>query len=115
MFGTIKVVNKYQHTPTNDDVYIGRGGPLGNPFTSIQGRRTKAQFVVGSRTESINSFEKWIRSGQAPERTMEALRDVYRRVRDGRDVNLVCFCSPKPCHGDVIKSFIEGYLYSWEP
>jgi hypothetical protein len=31
----ITVVNKYKHTPTENDVYIGRGSALGNPFTSI--------------------------------------------------------------------------------
>lgn len=26
----INVVNKYKHQPTDNDVYIGRGSPLGN-------------------------------------------------------------------------------------
>ena len=24
----------------------------------------------------------------------------------GEDINLVCFCKPKACHGDVIKEYI---------
>jgi len=26
------------------------------------------------------------------------------------DVNLVCFCKPKACHGDIIKKLIEEKL-----
>ena len=56
----IKVVNKYKHTATKNDIYIGRGSVLGNPFTSIQDRKTKAEFVCNSREESISSFESFL-------------------------------------------------------
>ena len=26
------------------------------------------------------------------------------------DVNLVCFCKPKSCHGDIIKMIIENKI-----
>ena len=56
----ITVVNKYKHTPTENDVYIGRGSVLGNPFTSIQDRQTKAEFICGSREESVDSFREYL-------------------------------------------------------
>jgi len=66
-------------------VYIGRGrgSILGNPF--VIGRD-------GSRAEVIQSFNRWIvRQHQ--------LRNAICELR-GRD--LVCFCAPQPCHGDVL-------------
>jgi len=41
----ITVVNKYKHVPTRDDVYIGRGSILGNPYSSIKDRDTKATVI----------------------------------------------------------------------
>lgn len=49
----IYVVNKHKHTPTETDVYIGRGSDLGNPYTSIKDGKTKARYVVDSREESV--------------------------------------------------------------
>jgi hypothetical protein len=56
----IYVVNKYKHVPTDRDIYIGRGSALGNPFTSIQDRQTKAEFVCGSREEFIASYAEYL-------------------------------------------------------
>ena len=54
----IQVVNKYQHTPTDADVYIGRGSSLGNPFTgSKELANTKAEFQCSCREEAIASYE----------------------------------------------------------
>lgn len=49
----ITVVNKYRHKPTPLDVYIGRGSVLGNKFTHIKDRSTKASVIVNTRQESI--------------------------------------------------------------
>jgi hypothetical protein len=32
------------------------------------------------------------------------------RVRGGEDINLMCYCAPKACHGDVLKEFIESMI-----
>lgn len=67
-----------------DGVYIGRPGPWGNPFKIGP---------HGTREEVIARFDKWVR-GQ-PEL-------VARIKAELRGENLVCFCSPLPCHGDVL-------------
>ena len=72
-----KVHNKYHNTAPPDAVYIGRGSPYGNPY--IIGKD-------GTREEVIEKFEKNI------------LPKLDLRPLIGRD--LVCFCKPKPCHGD---------------
>ena len=41
------------------DIYIGRGSKWGNPYTHHD-FPTKAQFIVGSREESIVRYQYWI-------------------------------------------------------
>ena len=106
----ITVVNKYKHTPTNNDIYIGRGSALGNPFTSIQTGNTKAKFVCNTREESIENFREYIiQELESNQQIKNAFNDIYIMARNG-DVNLVCFCKPKSCHGDIIKQIIEEKL-----
>lgn len=101
----ITVVNKYKHTPTKNDVYIGRGSVLGNPFTSIKDKTTLAEFVCDSREESVESFRKYIDEKIASKD--KKICDELNRIYKIQDVNLVCFCKPKSCHGDEIKKIIE--------
>lgn len=92
----MKVLNKHVHGIPDGAVYIGRGSKWGNPFTSIQGKTTKATTVVATREESIEQYRQWlkrqIRTGAI---SREELAELY-----GKD--LVCFCAPKPCHGDIL-------------
>ena len=91
-----KVLNKHVHGIPKGAVYIGRGSMWGNPFTSIQRGTTKAITVVATREESIEQYRQWlknqIRSGCI---SKQELAELY-----GKD--LVCFCAPKPCHGDIL-------------
>lgn len=79
-------------------VYIGRpkkglgDGYFGNPFPVDR---------IRDREEAIVSYER-----HARERI--ALDEVFaRRVADLNDKILVCFCSPKPCHGNVLSRLAE--------
>ncbi len=99
----ITVVNKYKHTPTDNDVYIGRGSVLGNPFTSITDRNTKAVFISDN---PIEDFEKYLieKIAEKDKKICDELNRIYKMDT----VNLVCFCEPKPCHGDIIKRVVES-------
>ena len=62
------------------DVYIGRPSKWGNPF------------VIGpdgTREEVIQKYEAYIKSSGLD-------------VSELRGKILGCWCSPKPCHGDVL-------------
>jgi hypothetical protein len=65
-----------------DAVYIGRPSKWGNPF--VEGRD-------GTRAEVIVKYREWL-ACQTGLLDLEELR--------GKD--LVCWCAPKPCHGDVL-------------
>jgi len=93
-----RVVN-LRHSPY--DVYIGRGGPFGNPFRIGPD---------GTREEVIQKYREWFR---------ERIRTddkFYRRCLALRGKVLGCFCKPLPCHGDVIVEWLEaGAPRDWNP
>ena len=73
-----KVYNKYANPPPGA-VYIGRGSPWGNPF--------RIGFD-GDRETVIERFR------------CEVLPTLDVTPLIGK--SLVCFCAPKPCHGDLL-------------
>lgn len=81
------------------DVYIGRGSMWGNPYSHREG--TLALYRVESVEQAISRYREhlWnqIREGTV---TLDDLRQL-----DGK--RLGCYCKPRPCHGDVIKSAVE--------
>ena len=108
----INVVSKYKHEPSNNDVYIGRGSPLGNPFTgSKKVENTKAAFQCSSREEAIEKYEQYLRLAiyKNDSYICNEMNRIWKMAKTG-DVNLVCFCKPKACHGDIIKKLIEEKL-----
>lgn len=78
------VFNRYHGNAPQGAVYIGRPSRWGNPF--VIGRD-------GDRAEVIARFKAWL-LGQ-PE-----LLEAVRRDLAGKE--LVCFCAPAACHGDVL-------------
>lgn len=83
------VVNKYKDSY---DVYIGRGSFWGNPF--IIGKD-------GDREDVIKKYRQHLwKQIQKGDVTKEMLLEL-------RGKRLGCFCKPKACHGDVIKSAVE--------
>ena len=90
----IAICNKYHGTVGE---YIGRGSPLGNPFKI--GRYTREQV--------IEKYEEWVRQklhdGDV-RISMEFSRLYFLAIKN--PINLICFCSPKICHGDIIKKIL---------
>lgn len=77
-------------------VYIGRKNqtyglpesPWANPFRIT--RDTKA-----ARTSVLNQYRKWLKTSAQGAKLLERLHEL-----DGK--TLVCWCSPQPCHGDIL-------------
>ena len=107
----IKIVNIRTHNAGGDDVYIGRGSILGNPYTSIKHKETKADFVCDSREESIKLFREYLNDkiSNKDSKICAELNKIYLKALSG-NVNLMCYCSPKECHGDVIKEIIDSKI-----
>ena len=78
-----KVLNKHRAGVPAGAAYIGRGSKWGNPFRIG---------VDGDRAAVIAKYERWLRDRHLLLRALDELR--------GRD--LVCFCAPLACHGDLL-------------
>lgn len=80
----MKVLNRYRDEAPINGVYIGRPSKWGNPFVISKD---------GNREEVITKYREWL-LGQ-PELVAAARRELSGK-------SLICFCAPKPCHGDVL-------------
>jgi hypothetical protein len=77
-----KVFNKHDAFIPKDAVYVGRPSKWGNPY--VIGKD-------GTREEVIAKYKNWLlRAGPV---------DQLHELR-GKD--LVCWCAPQGCHGDVL-------------
>ena len=66
------------------DVYIGRGSKWGNPFRIGPD---------GTREEVIAKYKEMVMGNKQ-------LQERIRRELRGKVLG--CFCSPHPCHGDIL-------------
>ena len=83
-------------------VYIGRPSPWGNPFHVSAGV---------TREDVIARYETWLRNQLRESWQTRKLFDMLcKHVEDHKPLRLLCYCAPKPCHGDVIKKLIEERL-----
>lgn len=92
-----KVVNKHYHKSTSNDVYIGRGSKWGNPYSHKS--NTKAKFICSNRKEAIKLYREYITNGDG--------KHLLNDLHELRNKNLVCFCKPKACHGDVLVELLQ--------
>jgi len=79
----MKVWNFKLNDAPADAVYIGRPSKWGNPF--VIGRD-------GDRASVILKYENYLLN--SPE--------LLKQLDELRGKDLVCFCSPNACHGDVL-------------
>lgn len=73
---------------SQDEVYIGRPSKWGNKFEIGKD---------GTRAEVIEKYRIWI---QTQPELLEALDELKGKT-------LVCWCSPLPCHGDILVELLE--------
>lgn len=78
-----KVLNKRRDGIPDGAVYIGRPSYWGNPFTIG---------VDGSRAQVIEKYRA----------QLMASPNSLDRLHELRSKDLVCWCAPQACHGDVL-------------
>ena len=85
-----------------DAIYIGRGSPLGNPFV---------MHTEEDRNVVCDKYEEWFNKQVQEGNThiLKELRRIYLLAKI-QDIVLGCYCSPKRCHGETIKKFLDKYL-----
>ena len=71
------------------DVYIGRTSKWGNPF--VIGND-------GTREEVIEKYRNYL------SQNIKLLSELHEL----KGKKLGCFCSPLPCHGDILKEYADN-------
>ena len=84
-----KVLNKHHGVPSAGAVYIGRGTKWGNPFRIGPD---------GDRGDVVRKHEGYLATQP----------DLLRQIDELRDRDLVCFCAPHACHGDLLLKLANG-------
>ena len=85
-------------------IYIGRGSPLGNPFV-MKGTSQE------ERDRVCDAYIVWF-NAKIHDHDSEVLGELSRiyLLAKKQPIILGCFCSPKRCHGETIKAFLDTYL-----
>jgi hypothetical protein len=113
----VEEVNIYCGRPTKLMPLIS---PLANPFKMKCKSDATAEEKEAERLQVIEFYRRllWeeIRDKRDNGVTSERLATLLKIVdwlKQDKTINLYCYCSPKPCHCDVIKSCLE-YLHKQE-
>lgn len=95
----ITIVNRKIYR--GESVYIGRPSVLGNPFRIGKD---------GDRATVIVTYRRWlweeIQRGAGP--VFEEIQRLAELAKTD-DLILGCWCTPQPCHGDILKSAIAWF------
>ncbi len=124
------IVSNIKDRKTRPDfhtVYVARPSILGNPFILL---------TENERTNVINAYKHWLlnniklKNDNIPvnlqyyvkhfgvtivkdyitpksKHVCAELNNIVKLLNSGKNVELLCYCSPKPCHADIIKEIIE--------
>ena len=98
---SIPILNKRFDVIPKGAVYIGRPSPWGNPYTHLSNNNSRVPTTqVESRDVAVRAFREYAvsRSGVQPD-WLGPLR--YATA-------LVCWCSPKSCHGQVLMELMRA-------
>ena len=96
--------------PNNYPIYRG-GSILGNPYTDIKNKATKALYVVKDRDEAIKRYDSYFDMMYSGNTEFKAIIDeIYEKYKNGEEVYLECYCAPLPCHGDIIAKKLQQRL-----
>jgi len=76
-------------------VYVGRPTPLGNPFRLEE---------EDQREEVVARYALWLEEQlqRGNRGVVQAIGELYRRLKRRGALTLLCFCAPKRCHAEVI-------------
>lgn len=101
-------LNDESHEGNHNNYYIGRGSILGNPYTHIKDRETKALYVVPTRDEAIERYSHYFDvMYQGNDSFRNRIDEIYEKYKNGEDIYLGCYCKPLPCHGDIIAEKLQ--------
>lgn len=90
-----EILVKNKRTYKGPGIYIGRPSIFGNPF---------AMKTEADRADVIERYHEWLKYMYQHDQLIHD--EIHRLVDMKDDIILICWCAPKPCHGDVIKEAV---------
>lgn len=96
------VHNKHHRTAPSDAVYIGRPSIWGNPYSHRSD--TLAKFQVKTTNQALVEYSNYM---------LENPLLIARARRELKGKDLVCFCKPGPCHGDILERIANTEGDEW--
>ena len=105
----------HSNNPNNYPIFRG-GSILGNPYTHIKDKETKAFTLVDSKEEAIEMYGEYFDiMYKESEKFRNLVDEIYEKYKNGEDIYLECYCGPgvdgkKNCHGEMIKEKLQKRL-----
>lgn len=98
----VTVLNKYtyDHPLAADAFSVMRPSPLGNPFP------LKSAGGQYERGQSITLYEEWLREALTSKVEVQAVLDALYAKMLQRPLKLLCCCTPRACHADVVAKIL---------
>lgn len=101
MFEVINRNDIWGNLKTNQ-VWVDRRSPLGNPYPMADKNDDQ------ERTDVIAKYRAWLwERMKGNTMQMNELRRLLDLEKKYGNVTLICWCKPKPCHGDIIVCALE--------
>jgi hypothetical protein len=91
-----RIVN-LRHEELGDAVYVGRANPRRGLAESIFANPYRVD-VDGTRAEVIQKYRDWLLGRQ----------ELLLRLPELRGRRLACWCSPEPCHAEVLLELVDA-------
>lgn len=102
--------NVLEESHSGDNSFlIHRPYVLGNPYTHIRNKSTRALVIVKDIEMAISLYDKYFDKMLEVDETFRVeFEKLYKAYQDYDVVYLGCYCKPgEPCHGDVISKKLQ--------
>jgi hypothetical protein len=101
----IKVGRVGKNVKNYVNIRVDRKTPLGNPCIMRNESNKERNRVIKNFKDLYLQLVK-IKKLKIRKETIK----IYKILKSGKNVNLQCWCYPKPCHADIIKEFLEQFI-----
>jgi Domain of unknown function (DUF4326) len=97
-------------------VNLGRPGPFGNPFNSVQKGDKRPNAIAFFRKEDVKNFDFLLRVAYHKDAVLrrKAILALLDRETESGTLTIACPCNGvfkgQPCHATVIKEFLDAEL-----
>jgi hypothetical protein len=99
----VMIYSKDKHTYHGPGIYVGRAMPHMNLAGSVLGNKCKGK----TRQQRIANYRIWLwQQIKLGNEVYAELQRIAALAKQG-DINLICWCTPNPCHIDVIIRAVE--------